>query len=154
MVDELDHLVDEIASVHSKLIVLIGPPRTGKTALLRALAKRRNASLLGIGTSLGSRLSAIPQKQRHLQANGILRELADQHAKDDLLLIDNIELLFDRTLHLDPLDLLKRHAHAFRMVAVWPGELSNGRLCYAPLQHAEHREYATGGVTILDIQQN
>jgi hypothetical protein len=27
-------------------------------------------------------------------------------------LLDNIELLFDRSLQLDPLDLLKRHAHA------------------------------------------
>jgi predicted ATPase len=86
--------------VHSKLILLVGAPQTGKTALLCTLAKSRNATSLNIGAALGSRLSAIPQKQRHLQANTILRELTDQHAKGDLFLVDNIELLFDRTLQL------------------------------------------------------
>jgi chloramphenicol 3-O-phosphotransferase len=100
MIEKLERLIDEIGAVHSKLILLVGAPRTGKTALLCTLAKSRNATSLNIGAALGSRLSAIPQKQRHLQANTILRELTDQHAKGDLFLVDNIELLFDRTLQL------------------------------------------------------
>jgi len=158
MLEELDRLVDEIGSVHSKLILLVGAPRTGKTALLCELAKRRNVSLLNVGALLGSRLSAIPQKQRHFQANTLLRELADEHAKGDLLLVDNIELLFDRTLQLDPLDLLKRFAHARRVVAVWPGELKGdakagtGRLTYADMGHQEHQDYGLEGLVPFEVQ--
>ena len=152
MIDRLERLVEEIAALHSKLVLLIGAPGSGKTALLQVLGKNRGATPLNIGSALGSRLAAIPQKQRPLQTNTILRELADQHAVGDLLLLDNIELLFDRTLQLDPLDLLKRHAHARRVVAVWPGELRDGRLVYAEMGHPEHQDYGLEGLVPFAIQ--
>ena len=152
MIDRLERLVEEIAALHSKLVLLIGAPGSGKTALLQVLGKNRGAAPLNIGSALGSRLAAIPQKQRPLQTNTILRELADKHAVGDLLLLDNIELLFDRTLQLDPLDLLKRHAHARRVVAVWPGELRDGRLIYAEMGHPEHQDYGLEGLVPFAIQ--
>ena len=152
MIDRLERFVEEIAALHSKLVLLIGAPGSGKTALLQVLGKNRGATPLNIGSALGSRLAAIPQKQRPLQTNTILRELADQRAVGDLLLLDNIELLFDRTLQLDPLDLLKRHAHARRVVAVWPGELRDGRLIYAEMGHPEHQDYGLEGLVQFAIQ--
>ena len=151
MLARLELLATEIGALHSKLILLVGAPHTGKTALLAAFAGRVDASTLNVGSELGRRLAVIPQKQRHLQAGTVLRELADEHAKGDLLLMDNIELLFDITLQLNPLDLLKRHAHSRRVVAVWPGELRDGRLAYADMGHSEYRDYATDGVVALEM---
>ena len=151
MLARLEQLATEIGALHSKLILLVGAPHSGKTALLAAFAGRVEASTLNVGSELGRRLAVIPQKQRHLQAGTELRELADEHAKGDLLLLDNIELLFDTTLQLNPLDLLKRHAHSRRVVAVWPGELRDGRLAYADMGHSEYRDYATDGVVALEM---
>lgn len=81
-----------------------------------------------------------------------LRDLGDEHAKGDLLLLDNLELLFDPSLQLDPLDVLKRHAHARRVVAVWPGQLRDGRLSYAELGHPEYREYGLNGLVPFEIE--
>jgi ATPase subunit of ABC transporter with duplicated ATPase domains len=120
MLARLEQLATEIGALHSKLILLVGAPHSGKTALLAAFAGRVEASTLNVGSERGRRLAVIPQKQRHLQAGTELRELADEHAKSDLLLMDNIELLFDTTLQLNPLDFLKRYAHSRRVVAVWP----------------------------------
>ena len=154
--ERLERLVDEVAALQSKLVLLIGPPSSGKTALLNSLAKSKGRVPLNIGAELGGRLAGMPQRQRHLQTTTVLRELADQHATDDLLLLDNIELLFDRSLQLDPLDLLKRHAHARRVVAVWPGELNGdartGRLTYADMGHPEHQDYSLTGVVLFEIQ--
>lgn len=151
MLARLEQLATEIGALHSKLILLVGAPHSGKTALLAAFAGRVEASTLNVGSELGRRLAVIPQKQRHLQAGTELRELVDEHAKGDLLLLDNIELLFDTTLQLNPLDLLKRHAHSRRVVAVWPGELRDGRLAYADMGHSEYRDYATDGVVALEM---
>jgi predicted ATPase len=148
----LGQLVDEIAVVHSKLVLLIGAPNSGKSSILRALGAARGASPLNVGSELARRLAAIPQKERPLQTISILRELADQHAKGDLLLLDNLELLFDRALQLDPLDLLKRHAHARRVVAVWPGEMRDGRLTYAEMGHPEHQDYGIDGLVPFSVQ--
>jgi len=152
MIEKLERLVDEVGALHSKLILIIGAPRTGKTALLRALANNRGVEVLSVGSELGHRLSVVPQKQRHLQTTTLLRELADQHATGDLLLLDNLELLFDKSLQIDPLDLLKRHAHVKRVVAVWPGELRCGRLTYADMGHPEHQDYSLVGVVPFEVQ--
>jgi hypothetical protein len=152
MLVRLEQLATEIGALHSKLILLIGAPHTGKTALLAAFAGHVGASTLNVGSELGLRLAAIPQKQRHLQAGTELRELADLHAKGDLLLMDNIELLFDTSLQLNPLDLLKRHAHSRRVVAIWPGELRAGRLTYADMGHSEYQDYAADGLVALTMQ--
>lgn len=155
MLSRLKQLVDEVAPLHSKLILLIGPPGCGKTALLSDLAEQASASVMNLGLELGRRLAKLPQRQRQLQAGGLLREIADEHARGDLLLIDNIELLFDASLALNPLDLLKRQAHARRVVAVWPGEHRQGgtgpRLAYAETGHPEHRHYAIEGVVPFHI---
>ncbi len=156
MIEKLERLVDEVGALQSKLVLLIGPPNAGKTALLDSLAKNKGVTTLNVGAELGGRLAGMSQRQRHLQTTTILRELADQHAHGDLLLLDNIELLFDRSLQLDPLDLLKRHAHAKRVVAVWPGELQGdartGRLTYADMGHPEHQDYSLAGVVPFEIQ--
>ncbi len=151
MLERLERLVDEIGVLHSKLIVLIGPSGSGKTRLLGRLADRRGAQVLNVGATLGSRLASLPQRQRPHQASVILRVLADEQACGDLLLLDNIELLFDRTLRLDPLELLKHHAHARRVVAAWPGELHDDRLRYAEPSHPEYQNYGLGGLVSFEV---
>jgi hypothetical protein len=152
VIEKLERLVDEVGSLHSKLVILTEFSRMGKAkALLHALAKKKNVAPLNIGAELGRRLAGMPQRQRHLQTTTILRELVDQHATGDLLLLDNIELLFDRSLQLDPLELLKRHAHAKRVVAVWPGELRGGRLTYAEMGHPEYQDYGVAGLVPFEI---
>lgn len=152
MTQSLPQLVADVASLHSKLILLIGRPRSGKSAALRELATAVDAKVLNVGAALGARLAALPQKQRPLEVVSELRDLGDEHAKGDLLVLDNLELLFDPSLQLDPLDVLKRHAHARRVVAVWPGQLRDGRLSYAELGHPEYREYGLNGLVPFEIE--
>ena len=151
MIEKLEKLVDDITSLNSKLVLLIGPPRSGKTALLSQLSERRDAPVLNVGAELGRQLLAVPSTRRHLQAADLMKDLTDESAHQGLLLLDNIELLFDRTLQLNPLDLLKRHAHARRVIAVWPGELRERRLSYATTGHPEHQDYGIDGLVPFEI---
>lgn len=151
MLERLNHLIDDVQSLNSKLIVLIGPPRSGKTRLLRDLGKHRRMTVLNVAGSLGRQLLAISSVQRHLQAAAFLCDLAADHSKDGLVLFDNIELLFDQSLRLDPLDLLKRSGRTRRVVAAWPGDLINNRLTYATMGHPERQDYAVDGFVPLEI---
>lgn len=153
---QLMRLVDEIGALQSKLVLLVGAPHSGKTTLLRSLAKNKGLIPLNTGALLGARLASTPQRQRHLQTTSMLRELAEQYASGDILLMDNIEILFDKSLQLDPLELLKRHAHSRRVVAVWPGQLQGdvktGRLTYAEMGHPEYQDYSLAGLVPFHIQ--
>lgn len=151
MIEELEHLVDDIASLNSKLVLLVGPPRSGKTALLAQLSARRDVPVLNVGAVLGRQILAIPSMRRHLQATDLLKDLADKMAHQGILLLDNIELLFDRTLKLNAIDVLKRHAHTHRVIVVWPGELREGRLSYGTTGHPEHQDCGIDGLVPFEL---
>jgi len=151
LIAKLERLIGEIGDLNSKLILLVGPSRSGKTKLLRELGGKLNIEPLNVGLELGRRLAATPNNKRGFSAGELLREIADQEQTGDLLLLDNLELLFEKGLQINPLDLVKRVAHSKRVVAVWPGELRGDRLIYADMGHPEHRDYSREGVVVLEI---
>lgn len=148
---KLERLIGEIGDLNSKLILLVGPSRSGKTQLLRQLGVKLNIKPLNVGLELGRRLAATPNNKRSFSAGELLREIADGEHTEDPLLLDNIELLFEPSLQINPLDLVRRLAHSKRVVAVWPGELRGDRLVYADMSHPEHRDYSRDGVVVLEI---
>jgi len=137
----LERLVDEIGGLNCKLVLVIGPSDAGKSELLAELAMRRQTSVLSVGAALGRALLSVPVSRRHLHAPDLIREMSDKSAANGLIRLDGIEMLFDRTLRLNPLDLLKRNAQTRRVVAAWPGEFSDNRLSYASMGHPEHQDY-------------
>lgn len=152
MLTKLDCYLGQLGELNTKLIVLAGPRGSGKTNLLRELGDKLGVQPLNVNLELGRRLSATSQAGRGFSAGQLLREIADnEREEDDLLLLDNLELLFDRGLQINPLDLIKRLAHSKRVVAVWPGELRGNRLYYAEMTHSEYRDYDADGVVALAI---
>lgn len=148
---KLEKLIVEIDHLNSKLILLVVSPRSGKAQLLKQLSARLTASWLNVGLELGRRLAATPITKRGFSVGGLLREVAESKGTGDLLLLDNLELLFEPSLLIDPLDLIRRLAHSKRVVAVWPGELRGDRLVYADMSHPEHRDYSRDGVVVIEI---
>ena len=151
MLAKLERLIGEIGDLNSKLILLVGSSRSGKTKLLRELGTKLNIEPINVGLELGRRLAATPINKRGFSAGELLREIADKERTDDPLLLENLELLFEKSLQINPLDLVKRLAHSKRVVAVWPGELRGDRLIYADMSHPEHRDYSRHGVVVLEI---
>lgn len=153
MLSELEQLAQDISALHSHLILVTGVRGSGKTRLLRSFAERRNVAILNLGSELGKRLLEVPSSQRSRQAGTEFRALMQTHASNELLLLDNLEVLFDANLALSPLDLLCKHARAQPIIAAWPGEQCGDRMIYADTGHPEHRSYSSRGLTTLMIQQ-
>jgi len=151
MLAKLERLIGEIGDLNSKLILLVGPSRSGKTQLLRQLSAKLNIEPLNVGLELGRRLAATPNNKRGFSAGELLREIADKERTEDPLLLDNLELLFEPGLQINPLDLVRRLAHSKRVVALWSGELRGDRLVCAVMSLPEHRDYSRDGVVVLEI---
>lgn len=153
MLEKLEQILNDLSVLHSKLLLIVGPPRSGKTILLRTISELRKTVPLNVSRSLGSLLAGMPPTQRQLTAGNLLRQLAEEHSHEETLILDNPELLFDRSLQLDPLALLKQISRSRRVIAAWPGEVQNGRLTYAEIGHPEYQDYGIDGLTIFPIQQ-
>lgn len=151
VLSKLTTALDATADLNTKLILLVGPSRSGKTQWLRQLGDKLNIEPLNVGMELGRRLLATPNNKRGFSAGELLREIADGERTKDPLLLDNLELLFEPTLQINPLDLVRQLAHSKRVVAVWPGEMRSDRLVYADMSHPEHRDYSRDGVVVVRI---
>lgn len=151
LLEALQRRLLDVEHLNNKLILLVGGTGDGRTALLDALHAGQLAVPLHLGIALANALAEFPQRERHLQTGNMLRAIAQSHAPNGPLLIDGIELLFETSLKVNALDVLKRQSQARPVVAAWPGEWRNGRLTYATLGHPEYQDHAVDGVIVFEI---
>jgi hypothetical protein len=58
-----------------------------------------------------------------------------------VILLDNIEILFDVSLRQDPLRILQGFSRNKTVVAAWDGSIDNEYIIYATPDHPEYRRY-------------
>ncbi len=141
LVDEIRRRIPETESLYHRLILVVGPSRTGKTPALQALAYELGVPLLNSNLLLSERIIGIPHQQRALRVGDILEELLGDQAYP-VILLDNTELLFSPDLHLDPLRLLQSLSRRRVLVASWSGVGDVNALTYAEPGHPEYRKHA------------
>lgn len=151
LVVALQRLLEEVESTNTRLILIVGAGHRGKTRLLQRLGEELKVAPLNVGLELGRRLSVMPVAKRALSTSEELRALTEQRAPDAPLLLDNLEVLFEPSLQVSPLDLLRKIAHGRRVIAVWPGECRGDRLTYAEVTHVEHRDDGRNGIVIFEL---
>jgi len=140
--------VPDAALLYHRLILLVGPPRTGKTSALRDLAEERGWPLVNVNLELSERLLELTSKQRALRVPRILSEIVERHP-GDVLLLDNTEVLFSPDLQQDPLRLLQGLSRNRTVIACWSGEMDGENLTYAQAPHPEYRRYVRPQVIIV-----
>jgi hypothetical protein len=131
-----------------KLILTVGPPRTGKTAALTELAVKHDWPRVNVNLHLSEKLLELTQRQRAVRVAGILDDTV-RAEKSEVILLDNIELLFAAELAQDPLKLLQSLSRNRTIVAAWPGNFDGAALTYAEPSHPEARRYPTPQAVIV-----
>lgn len=138
---------------YHRLLLLVGPARSGKTTALREFADGAGWPRLNLNLVLAERLLEVPSRFRQIRVLELLRDVSDASPGDGLVL-DNIELLFQSSLQMDPLQALLALSRSRVVVAAWCGDYSDAALSYAAPGHAEYRHYPEPGCTILPVGVN
>lgn len=137
--DQIIEKLNRVAELYHRLLLVAAPSGSGKTAALQDVATRTGAQLLNLNLELSRRMLDLTERQRALQLSRVLEEVVGRD--EPLVLLDNIEILFDVTLEQDPLRLLEGVSRNRTVVAAWNGTLENGYLSYATPDHPEYRRY-------------
>ena len=82
----------------------------------------------------------LTERQRALQLPRLLREIVG-NGGGEMILLDNIEVIFDVGLKQDPLRLLQGLSRNKTVVAAWNGTIVEDSLTYAAPDHPEYRRY-------------
>lgn len=131
--------ISKAEELYHRLILIVAPGGSGKTAALQEVAAHAGAQLLNLNLELSRRMLDLTERQRALQLPRVLEEVVSRD--EPLVLLDNIEILFDVTLKQDPLRLLQGVSRNRTVVAAWNGTLEGEYLTYATPEHPEYRRY-------------
>ena len=138
--DRVIRRIDEAAELYHRLVMLVAPAGAGKTAVLQDVHDRTDAPLLNVNLELSRRMLELTERQRALQLPRLLSEMVNA-ARADVVLLDNIEVLFDVSLKQDPLRLLQGLSRNKTVVAAWNGSVDHEHMVYATPDHPEYKRY-------------
>lgn len=136
LTNTIEKSLESVALIYHRLVLIVGPRRSGKTSALEALAAKHDWPLLQVSRLLAPLLLELTVKQRRLKVSVLLADLLLEH-EGDTLLLDDIELLFHPDLELDPLSLLQHMSRNRTLIVAWQGEASERLLTYAEPRHPE-----------------
>ena len=140
LADQIMRKVKQTFELYHRLILVVAPAGAGKTNALQDVQNRTSASLVNVNLELSRRMLELTERQRALQLPHLLREIVG-NGGEEMILLDNIEVIFDVDLKQDPLRLLQGLSRNKTVVAAWNGTIVETSLTYAAPAHPEYRRY-------------
>lgn len=140
LADQIIWQSKQAADLYHRLVLLVALAGAGKTAALKDVQGRIGAPLVNINLELSRLMLELTERQRALQLPQILREIVNMGGSE-IILLDNIEIIFDVGLKQDPLRLLQGLSRNKTVIAAWNGTIIEDSLTYAVQGHPEYRRY-------------
>jgi len=147
--DKIKRSLQVTEGLYYRLVLLVGETGSGKTGILRDVADDLGSEVININLALSSELLELTAKQRTLRLPGILDHVIEKTRPT--VVLDNIEILFDKHLKQDPLRLLQGISRNRSVLASWNGTTAGGRLIYAETGHPEYRSYDLANMLIVGM---
>ena len=149
LADRVIKRIGQAAELYHRLVMLVATSGAGKTAALKDVHERTAAPLVNVNLELSRRMLDLTERQRALQVPRLLAEIVSSFVAD-VILLDNIEVLFDVSLKQDPLRLLQGLSRNKTIVAAWNGSIEGSSLVYATPDHPEYKRYPLRGLLVVN----
>jgi hypothetical protein len=140
LAEQIIRKVKQAADFYYRLMLVVAPAGAGKTTALKDVRDRTGVPLVNVNLELSRQMLELTERQRALQLPRLLRYIVST-SSSEMILLDNIEVIFDVTLKQDPLRLLQGLSRNKTVVAAWDGTIVDDSLTYAVPDHPEYRRY-------------
>ena len=147
---QLERAVQQAANQYFRLVILAGPPASGKTATLLSIAQKHGLPLVNVNLELSKRMLELTRSQRSRQTERLLKEVIAV-TPGEVVLLDNLEILFDTGLEIEPLRLLQVSSRNRTIVASWSGSFHGGTLTYAEPGHPEFIQFKKTEAVVIAV---
>jgi len=151
LADQIIRKVKQAGELYHRLMLVVAPAGAGKTTALLDVQDRIGAPLLNVNLELSRRMLDLTERQRALQLPRLLWDLVSKR-EVEIVMLDNIEILFDVGLKQDPLRLLQGLSRNKTVVAAWNGTIVEESLTYAAPDHPEYRRYPMRDFLVASLE--
>jgi hypothetical protein len=139
LLPQILHAIDQVAHRIYKLLVVVLPVGSNQAAI-GELARLTGFCRVNVNLEFSRKLLEIPNSDRGKQAPNLLKASVEEGDPKGVIL-ERLELLFEKSLELNPINRLKELARYRTVIALWEGKFQDGRLVYAEFGHPEYRSY-------------
>ena len=139
-------------SLYHRLVLVVGTDGLARASALKQTAECIDVPLVNVNLELSRRLLDLTERQRRIRVPELLGRIVTKTASKVVLLY-NIELLFDIALRQHPLGLLQRLSRRRTVVATWSGAIEGGHIVYAVPDHPEYRRYPVEDLLIVGAEE-
>lgn len=138
LVNSVNHFL--AAALYEAYLLLLHPDPARRPAATRRLADRLGCPRRPVGAELAAALLPAAPARRPALAT---RWFADACAayRPGPLIIDDIALLFEPALELNPVHLFQDASRQTRLIVAWPGAADGRHLSYAVPEHRHYRAW-------------
>ena len=147
---QLEQAILQVASQYFRLVVLAGPPGSGKNAALQAISETLGCQVVNVNLELSKKMLELTRIQRPRQVERLLKEVIAGNP-GEVVLLDNLEILFDTGLDVEPLRLLQVSSRNRTVVASWSGTYTDGALTYAEPSHPEFIQFRQVEAVVITV---
>jgi len=148
--------ISSAPAMYSRLILLVGPSGSGKTHALKEFSIECGRKILNVNLEMSKALLELPIQRRESRVHRVFQNLirdflGNEDPQTALVLLDNLEILFDKDLKQDPLLLLQGVSRNTTIIASWNGLWTQKRLTFAISGHPEYRFYDKIDAQIIEF---
>jgi Cdc6-like AAA superfamily ATPase len=147
---KLEEAIQQAASQYFRLVILAGAPGSGKTATLQSIAQKLGCEVVNVNLELSRRMLDLTRTQRSRQIERLLKEVIAA-VPGEVVLLDNLEILFDTGLEVEPLRLLQTSSRNRTIVASWNGRYREATLTYAEPGHPEFIQFKQTEAIVITV---
>jgi len=140
--DQLSGVVDK-ASMNEFFLVILSGQQAQSSDLVEY-------ETLDLNRLLSERLIEMSEQDRPELIASLMTNIINEAVKN-IVLITGLEILFDRSLKVDPIRLLRVCVKNKTLLASWPGDQTSSGLIYASPSHPEYRKYKTSDLSDVII---
>jgi hypothetical protein len=146
----LEQAIQQAPGQYFRLVILAGVPGSGKTAALQSIAHKAGCQVVNVNLELSKKMLELTRTQRSRQVERLLKEVI-ANAPGEVILLDNLEILFDTGLEVEPLRLLQVSSRNRTIVASWSGTYVGGTLTYAEPGHPEFVQFKQVDAVVIPV---
>jgi len=153
-----DSILQAIATtgqLYHRLVLLVGPSGSDKSHWLTHVAAHLDVNVVNVNLALSELMLDLTPRQRVTRLFDLLGSVISTQIAEKPgipVLLDNLEILFDTSLHQDPLRLLEKLSRNHSVVASWNGYYGHQKLIYAELGHPEYKVYEAVDAVIVTME--